>query len=359
MTTSPVQLIGGKFQDPEGNPLDLGYLEMELSQDGTVPGVGNIASGIKIKILLNALGSVSVTPPQYVWGNDVILPVNNYYKVTGYTAAGQPAWGPNVQQVIGTGTFDVGTWIPNTVISWVGQVLTAPITLQVNGVATVVKNLANFVGAGTVSVADLGNGTIEITGTGGAGFGGNGAYFLGPGITDPASVYGVQSWEQSSVNVGNGTLVANRLTVYLFELLDSFTISKASAIATNNDGGTNGFAGIYDASGNKVLDSGAFAANTILGVQTNSFSPVTLPPGIYYHVQAADTASAGATFSPGLGISTASSNVVLQTLLKNATRVAFAVNPMVGGVLPATLGALTPFTPSSINGDTLFCPVYE
>ena len=31
--------------------------------------------------------------PQYVWGNDVMLPVNSYYKVTGYTSAGQISFG--------------------------------------------------------------------------------------------------------------------------------------------------------------------------------------------------------------------------------------------------------------------------
>jgi hypothetical protein len=116
------QLIGGVFQDSEGNVLNLGYLIFRLSSDETVVGVGEIAAGITVKINLNSAGSVSTSPPQYIWANDVMTPANNYYIVEGFTAAGQLAWGPNNQQVtsggVGGGTFDVGTWIPNTVLSW-------------------------------------------------------------------------------------------------------------------------------------------------------------------------------------------------------------------------------------------------
>lgn len=116
---SKVQLTGGNFQDNEGNVLALGYLKMRLSSDELVTGVGQIAAGIVTKINLNSSGAVDTVTPQYVWGNDQMTPVNSFYIVTGYTAAGQLAWGPNNEQVIGSGgTFDVGTWIPNVVLSW-------------------------------------------------------------------------------------------------------------------------------------------------------------------------------------------------------------------------------------------------
>ena len=119
MPATRVQLVGGQFQDSEGNVLANGYLTMRLSQDEQIPGVGELCAGIFITIQLNANGGVSQIPPQLVWGNDQMLPANAYYIVTGFTAAGQIAWGPNNQQVIGSGgTFDVGTWIPNSVISW-------------------------------------------------------------------------------------------------------------------------------------------------------------------------------------------------------------------------------------------------
>jgi hypothetical protein len=119
MPASKVQLIGGHFQDSEGNALANGYLTMFLSQDGTVTGVANICAGIEITIQLDVNGTVVTSPAQFIWGNDVILPVNTYYKVTGYSAAGQPAWGPNIQQVASGSTFDVGTWTPGQIISWI------------------------------------------------------------------------------------------------------------------------------------------------------------------------------------------------------------------------------------------------
>jgi hypothetical protein len=165
MTVSKVQLVGGNFQDAEGNLLVNGYLKMFLSQDGVVTGVGNICSGIGITIQLDVNGSVSVTPPQYVWGNDVLSPVNTYYKVTGYTAAGQPAWGPNIQQVVGTGTFDVGTWIPNQVISWFPPVQST--VIEINGGPSSAQSTLNLIAGSNITLTDEGGGNIEIIASGG------------------------------------------------------------------------------------------------------------------------------------------------------------------------------------------------
>jgi hypothetical protein len=167
--TAMTQLVGGHFQDPEGNLLVNGYLEMALNQDATVPGVCNVAAGITVRIQLDASGSVaavastSVGPNQYVWGNDNLSPVNTFYTVTGYTAQGQTAWGPNNQQVKGPSPFDVGTWIPNLVISWVPS--TQGVTLETNGTPNIFQNLLNlFAGAG-ITLTDEGNGTVEISST--------------------------------------------------------------------------------------------------------------------------------------------------------------------------------------------------
>jgi hypothetical protein len=136
---TPTQLIGGGFQDSEGNVLANGYLKMKLSQDGTVAGVGSICSGIEITIALDADGNAVTSPPQYAWANSNISPVNTFYRVTGYTAQGQPAWGPNNQQV-GSGTFNIGTWIPNTVIAWQPSVqqLTAAVQYTIDGGGSVI-----------------------------------------------------------------------------------------------------------------------------------------------------------------------------------------------------------------------------
>ena len=120
MSVTKTELIGGNFQDAAGNLLAFGYLRLRLNTDEAVVGVGQIVSGIVIQINLD--GNGVVVAGQYVWANDVMTPVNNYYVVTGYTAAGQIAFGPNNQQVVSGGvggsTFDTGTWIPNVAISW-------------------------------------------------------------------------------------------------------------------------------------------------------------------------------------------------------------------------------------------------
>jgi hypothetical protein len=158
MPPTKVTLTGGVFQDSEGNILANGYLEFQLSQDANIAGVGNIAAGITVRVDLGSDGSVKSSPLQKVWGNDQMLPANSYYRVTGYTAAGQPAWGPNNQQVNGDGTtFDIGTWVPNQVISWTPPV-SVPL-LKTNGVKNSRQDLLNLAGTG---VSESG-GTVTIT----------------------------------------------------------------------------------------------------------------------------------------------------------------------------------------------------
>lgn len=115
MSATPIELTGN-FQNFDGTPLANGYLVFELSQPSSVQGpsvagVAYICNGIKIRINLDADGNVIVG--QNLWGNDAISPTGTYYSVTGYTAQGQPVYGPNYQTVTGSGTFDIGTWVPN------------------------------------------------------------------------------------------------------------------------------------------------------------------------------------------------------------------------------------------------------
>ena len=327
--TSPIQLVGGKFQDSEGNVLALGYLKMRLSQDGTVVGVGSICAGIEITIRLNASGSVDTVTAQYVWGNDEISPVNTYYTVTGYTAEGQAAWGPNVQQVVGfpsgPGTFDVGTWIPNTVISWLGTVLAPPVAIAVNGALAADQQLINLIATTGMTITDLGNGQIEFTNTAtgvvievngaplatpspanftvgaglsisnpsagtilltntvppGAGFStaGSGG-FLGPGVL--TSLYAL-AWGVSAQPLDDS---ANVLDVFQFVLEASWTIRNCTFVWSNNYPGTGSF-GIYSAAGALLIDSGTFNFESPTNTPVeNSFTAVTLPPGVYWFAQA-------------------------------------------------------------------------
>ena len=167
MSISKTMLTGGNFQDSEGNVLANGYLKMVLSSDESVND-SQICSGISLNIILDGNGSAAAYPTipadQYVWANDVMSPTNSFYTVTGYTAAGQPAWGPNNQQVtsggVGGGTFDIGTWIPNQVISWSPSI--QPLDLEINNSPASSQSLQNLVNSGTVTVVDNGGGNISF-----------------------------------------------------------------------------------------------------------------------------------------------------------------------------------------------------
>ena len=177
MAASLTQLTGGSFQDANGNVLAFGYLTLKLSQDGNVSGVGNICSGVAITIQLDANGNVgSSTSPtpvanQYVWANSNIAPINTYYKVTGFTQQGERAFGLNNQQVAAGATFNVGTWVPNSVISWFPEVSqNSDITLEVNGVPNSSQTLLNLEAGTNITITDEGNGNIQVAASGSSGF---------------------------------------------------------------------------------------------------------------------------------------------------------------------------------------------
>jgi len=156
-----VQLTGGHFQDSQGNLLSDGYLKMVLNNDESVNDF-QICAGITITVPLDAFGDVVSSPGIFVWGNDVMLPINSYYTVTGYTSEGQIAFGPNNQQIEGTGTFDLGTWVPNQVISWFPS-LQAGIGVEVEGSPLSSSTVLDLVNTGNVTFTDNGGGRVSAS----------------------------------------------------------------------------------------------------------------------------------------------------------------------------------------------------
>lgn len=194
--------------------------------------------------------------------------------------------------------------------------------------------------------------------SGGGGGSGSGLYFFGPGLTDTALILGTGTIG-SGVSAGQsaGVVAANVVTVYKFTLAIGMTISKVTTQCTDNLGGSSTF-GIYDATGSKVVDGGAFP-NVSAAIVTNNITPVTLSAGVYWHAQAA-TLGNNPHF-PGFVVSNASiiSGNIVPFLAQNSVKNGTAANPLVAGVLPATLGVITPFTPTFGNGDGVCCPLYE
>ena len=173
MAAALTQLTGGNFTDSEGNVLANGYLTFQLSQDGNVAGVGNLCSGITVKIQLDSTGNVagvSSTPPvsnQYLWANANISPINTFYKVKGYTAAGQRAWGRNQQQIGAGATFNLGSWVPNSVISWFPS--PQSLALEVNGTPASSQTVQNLEAGANITITDEGGGNIQIAASGSSG----------------------------------------------------------------------------------------------------------------------------------------------------------------------------------------------
>jgi hypothetical protein len=225
---------------------------------------------------------------------------------------------------------------------------------------------------GTASVGIPGQ-ALTSTGTStawanvGASFSGNGAFFFGPGINNAMDVYNSPNWGEAHANLISAVGTANTLLCYLFQLFSTYTISKASVVAGNTIGGVIATFGIYAAenigsysAGQLVLNAGQFNSDPSGTVQTNTFAPVTLLPGTYWHVQAADSTSSSLEYQPAINISSAVSNTIIPTFLANyPNRCVVAGNGLSGGNLPATLGTLTPYTPSNSNADGIVSPLYE
>lgn len=332
MAATKTQLIGGAFQDGEGNPLDLGYLKMKLNQDASVSGVGNICSGIEITIQLDANGNVVTSPAQSVWANTggVLSPINTYYRVTGYTAAGQRAWGPNNQQVGSGATFNLGSWVPNSVISWFPTILQPqPLTLEVNGTPNEDQGLLNLTAGTNVTIIDQGAGEVLISASGGGSFGTAGAVgFWGPGML---TLFGTTN------NGGSVSTTSNQVTVFQFILESEWVISTVSFYSENASNGNSFSFGIYDYDGNKLLDSGAMSIAGPTGVKTATITPVILSPGIYYFAQ---SATSGTTTRVTVLPDTVEQEAVMNQGSRSVV-IGQAANATFAGIMPATLGAIS------------------
>ena len=308
---------------------------------GFVPQVqgSNVVCEDTIVAYPNPAGSIS----QVLVCNTAISPENTFYTAE--------FW--NQGRIVSSANYYFNA---NTSLNTVSNINPAPaptgpssIVFENNGILNSSQTLLNLTST-TITIQDLGGGRIDLE-AGSTGLSGNGAYFVGPGISALNTIYA----QQSSGGLGGGVFnsAAGVVQVYLFELQIPYTISKASIEAIGSQINVDAYFGIYGYSGNLLVNAGTFLNLSSSGVQTNSFSPVTLPAGTYWHAQATNTSDTGQF--PAIIVADAT---VSAALTKNATRAATAANAA-SGSLPLTLGALTPFVPSSSNSDIIMCPVYE
>lgn len=206
----------------------------------------------------------------------------------------------------------------------------APITQAPTSSGVLPKSTTGGFGSSTTNYYSVNNPppTTSAVSFGTAGQGG----FWGPGITShPHSFVSDVSGSSAIVTTNNEVRVRQFIleTAWTIRNVTSQASSGAAAARTWN-------IGIYDASKNLLLDSGAFDGS-ILTVQTKTPAAVILPPGTYYYAQTCST-SALQLWALGNGAQL----VTLDNMFNAAApRVAIAANPCVAGVLPATLGVLT------------------
>jgi hypothetical protein len=354
MAATLTMLTGGAFQDSNGSPLAFGYLTLKLSQDGNVAGVGNICSGVTITIQLDVNGNVAgLTSPipvanQYVWANSNISPINTYYKVTGYTQEGQRAFGLNNQQVAAGATFNVGTWVPNSVISWFPN--PQSLALEVNGVPASSQTVQNLEAGANITITDEGSGNIQIAATsGGASFSTAGqGFFLGA-----QSICG----DAASIDSSGGSInTANVVYVMQLNLEAEYTVRSAAVYVVTSGGALGSInVGIYSESGAKILDSGALnmaTASSQQFVQATLGSPIVIGPGTYWFAFAS-TPSGSSSSMLSQAIDQFFVQMVNEISFPNSsgavTRFGTAANVLSGGALPATLGTITPAAYNATN----------
>ena len=313
---SRTQLIGGHFQDAEGNVLDLGRLIMELTGDEQLSSsTGQVCGGIKVTILLDTNGSAQGTsgdsdPMQYVWPTDVMAPSGASYTVWAYTAEGQLAWGPNYGLLVPSGaTFDLDTWIPNQVGSGGGNA--SGLTLQTNGVNNDTQSLLDIQEGTNVTITESA-GVVTISAAGGA---------------YPAALpYSVRGAVSSNSQASN-QLGATKIALYILDVTNAVTFSKlALGILSGDDGSILQDVGIYSLAGALIANIGAktgvtgtndaYSANTLQGSQT-------LPAGRYL------VGVTGSTNGTGFSFAT----FVPQTLSVSYS----TANTSSAGVLPASI----------------------
>jgi hypothetical protein len=297
---------------------------------GFVPTVqtSNVFCETQIDALPNPAGVIS----QVLTCNTAIYPINTFYTVE-FWNQGRPTSSGNYY------------FNGNTSLNTAATINPAPapqgaqsIVLENNGALNSSQTTLNLESTdSSVAITDVGGGTLNLKSSSISyatpGQGG----FVGAGFPFPFAFYAGTTLSGSVM----GTSM-NQLTVFQFQPLVTFTISKVSARVVTGAANSNVNFGIYDVNGNKLLDSGAIStASSAVNISATFASPVKLSAGsTYYFAQSSDhTSNTIVAFTNGLP---GSANIINL----NATRVGQAANGTVAGVMPATLGTIT--------ADTLF-----
>ena len=151
---------------------------------------------------------------------------------------------------------------------------------------------------------------------------------------------------QHPTNVSSGATfvsVADQVDVFQFVLPFRVVVGNIVTEITGAGGAGKKYSvGLYSADGNTLLvHTGALAADAT-GILKTAISPtVTLEPGVYFFAQTTDD---GATTATRINVDAFAFDLLNEG---SSTRFGNAANTSSAGVLPATLGTITP--PASRN----------
>lgn len=254
--------------------------------------------------------------------------LDSYNSVTGLFTQSQPAF----TDISGT---VAAAQLPNPSASTLGgiQSLAAVTSKWINAISTAgvpsatQPAFSDISGAASLTSQVTGvlppaNGGVAALSTGGQG------YFVSAGLLN-------------CIGIGTPSAVVTAgQQVYCFQFVLPFamTVGRVSIGVAVGVASSTVTVGIYNASGNKLIDSGTFsgAANANL---TNTFTGVLLPPGVYYFVQSASTQTTLTVQTTPQALYNATGAALLN--LQTTKKVGTAANPAVSGVLPASLGTIT------------------
>jgi hypothetical protein len=325
--------VTATITDPsQTNLLGNAFIKFRLRNfTGFVPQVAG--TSIIVEDTIDAYPNPAGVISQVLTCNTAISPVNTFYTCE--------MW--NQGRIVSSANY---IFNGNTSLNTAGNLNPAPapyapygILFENNGAPNSSQYVLNLESTdGTVAITDVGGGTLNLQSTGSSfGTSGDGG-FWGPGIVLDDFAMFTLAGSDTTLSPTSGLVFG-----YQFVLESKWTISRCSTyLSVTSFNGQNFSFGIYNASGNLVVDSGAFicvsnlpAADTVL---TNTFVPVTLGPGTYYFVQSTWTLHNLTCSVNALG---ATNNITAQVYNANALRTVVATNTYNGTSLPATLGTLT------------------
>lgn len=102
-------IIGGSFQDAQGNPVAFGTLLLQLPQDAVTSQPSLICSAIQLQIPLDANGNVAGSIS--VWPTDQLTPNTLLYTAWVLTNSNAQVWGPHKEVILSSPSpFNLDVW---------------------------------------------------------------------------------------------------------------------------------------------------------------------------------------------------------------------------------------------------------